>query len=231
LSELERARTIKIRMRTDAEESNDESAGRAQRPETREIIVAHDPSAGPVTAVRNVVLQASLSELRAHGCYERYAQLVAPELLEQLNTNIAPAWIPVDVALAHYAACDSLGLSADELDALGQGVGDRVQETVLVSSAKKERAEGVDLWKFEAQLHRMWPRVFQGGSVQVVKLGPRLKLIEERGFRLTQYQYFRQAHLAAIRASHSALGASIALLKVDSYNAARDEVVVRVAWH
>lgn len=217
-------------MRRDPDRPSDEGAGRSQHPESREIVVAHDPNAGPVTAVRNVVLQASLAELRAHGCYERYSKLVAPEVLEQLNTNIAPTWVPVELALAHYAACDELGLSAEDFAALGQGVGDRVQDTVLVSSAKKVPVEGVDLWKVEAQLHRMWPRVFQGGSVQVVKLGPKLKLLEQRGFRLTQFQYYRQAHLAAIRASHIALGAHITTLKVDSYNAARDEVVVRVAW-
>jgi hypothetical protein len=57
-----------------------------------------------------------------------------------------------------------------------------------------------------------------------------MKLLEERGFQLTQYQYYRQGHLAAIRASHAALGAHITLLKVDSYNETRDELVVRVAW-
>jgi hypothetical protein len=220
-----------IDMRKDPEGPIDESAARAQRPETREIVVAHDPGAGPVTAVRNVVLQASLAELRAHGHYERYAQLVAPEVLDELNTNIAPAWVALELALAHYAACDELQLSAEDFEKLGQSVGDRLQSTVLVSSAKKERAEGVDAWKFEAQLHRMWPRIFQGGSIQVVKVGPKAKLLEERAFRLTKYHYYRQAHLAALGASHTAIGVDLATLKVESYDATRDELVVRVAWH
>jgi hypothetical protein len=122
-------------------------------------------------------------------------------------------------------------LSAEDFAMLGQGSGDRIQETVLVSSAKTARADAVDVWSFEAQLHRMWSRVFQGGSVQIVKIGPKAKLIEERGFRITKYQYYRQAHLGALRASHKAIGADITVVRVESYNATRDELVVRVAWH
>jgi hypothetical protein len=199
--------------------------------ETREIVTPHDPNAGPVTAIRNVVIQSSLAELKAHGHYERYTPLIAPDALEQLTANVGPGWVALQLALLHYEACDKLGLSPEQFSELGAGVGDRVQDTVLVSSAKKERPDNTDPWQFEGQLHRMWPRVFQGGSVQVVKLNAKCKLLEERGFVLTRYHYYRQAHLAALRAAHTALGTSVSLLKVDSYDALRDELVVRIAWH
>lgn len=198
--------------------------------EAREIIVPHDPAAGPVTAVRNVLIQASLAELKAKGHYERYARLIAPDMIEQLLASLGPSWIPVEVALAHYEACENLSLTSGEFAAMGDRVGDRVQDTVLVSSAKKVRDVNFDLWTAVPSLHRMWPRIFQGGSIQTVKVGPKEKLVEQRGFLMNRYHYYRQAHVAALRATYSALGARIAFAKIVSHTAAGDETVVHVGW-
>jgi hypothetical protein len=82
--------------------------------------------------------------------------------------------------------------------------------------------------RFSAQ--RMWPRLFQGGSVQVVKVGPQALLYEERGFKLNCFHYYRQGHVAAVRAAHEAIGAKIVDLRVLSYNEAIDELVLRIEW-
>lgn len=199
--------------------------------ETREILVPYDLSAGPLTAVRNVILQASLAQLRSNGHYERYSTLIAPFVLEQLLAmSLAPGWIPIELALAHYEACDNLMLTREQSTLQGQAVGESVHEMALVSPAKKTRDPSFDPWSVEGPLQRMWPRLFQGGSVQTVKVGPKAKLMEERGFRLNQYHYYRQAHLAAVTATHRSLGISELQTKVESYSPARDELVIRVSW-
>jgi hypothetical protein len=198
--------------------------------ETREIIIPHDPAAGPLTAVRNVLVQASLSQLKVLGHYERYTKLIEPHLLEQLLSSLAPGWIPLDLVLAHYEACEKLALGRDDFDAMGEAVGDRVQDTMLISPAKKERDVDFDLWQGIHALQRVWPRVFKGGSVQIVKVGPKAMLVEELGFVLNRYQYYRHAHLAALRTTYGALGTRITLTRVVTYNAATDEMVVHVAW-
>jgi hypothetical protein len=198
--------------------------------ETREIVIPHDPAAGPLTAVRNVLVQASLSQLKIHGHYERYTRLIEPHLLEQLLSSLAPGWIPVELVLAHYEACENLGLGREDFEAMGEGVGDRVQDTMLISPAKKAREADFDLWQGVHALQRVWPRVFKGGSVQVVKVGPRAMLVEELGFVLNRYQYYRQAHLAALRTTYGALGTRVTLVRVVSYHAGTDEMVVHVAW-
>ena len=195
-----------------------------------EIVIPHESSAGRVTGVRNVLLQASLAELKAHGHYERYAMEIEPGALELLLSSLAPGWISVQLAMAHYEACEKLNLSREEFEAMGERVGDRVQETVLVSSAKKEHAEPYDLWLALPSLHRMWPRLFQGGSVQITKIGTKEKLLEERGFVLTRYHYHRQGHLAALRSTYGALGVHLTTTKIVSYDAGHDEMVIRVAW-
>jgi hypothetical protein len=215
---------VEVKVSTSAQD------GRRASAETREIVIPHDPAAGRLTAVRNVLIQASLGQLKAHGHYERYTKLIEPNLLEQLLSRLAPGWIPLDLALAHYGACESLELGREDFEAMGEGVGERVQETMLVSPANKAREADFDLWQGLAALQRVWPRVFKGGSVQIVKVGPKEMLLEEVGFALNQYHYYRQSHLSALRTTYSALGTRITHTKVVSYNAVTDEMVVRVAW-
>src|SRR5687768_1242405 len=127
----------------------------------REVVIPHLADAGPLTAVRNVLIQSSLAELKAHGLYERYAAAMQPDALEQLTTAaLSPGWIPVELAHRHYGACDALALSAAQFDALGRAVGDRVQSAVLIALAKKVREANYDLWLAVGPLQRVWPRVF-----------------------------------------------------------------------
>jgi hypothetical protein len=118
---------------------------------------------------------------------------------------------------------------ARRVHGLGERVGERIQGTLLVA-AKNKRAEDIDLWNAEGPLHRVWARTYQGGSLQVVKLGPKLKLVETRGIVLNRYHYYRKASLAVLRAAHAALGAEISAVEMERYDEANDEFVVRFAW-
>lgn len=198
--------------------------------DTREIIIPHDRAAGPLRAVRNVLLQSSLAELRALGHYERYATLIDRKTLAQLvEASLAPGWIAVELAHAHYDACDRLELTDEQLSAIGDRVGERVQAALLVSLAKKVREPGFDLWSEIGPLSRMWARVFDGGSVQTSKLGPCDELVEERGFSLFRYDYYRAGHLAVLKASHRALGID-ARAQIVAYDPQNDDLVARVTW-
>jgi hypothetical protein len=197
----------------------------------REIFIPHDPAAGPVTALKNLIIQSSLTQLKANGHYERYVSLIAPEVLEELLARMGPGWIPVELAMAHYQACEDLNLNGDETAAVGTSVGDRLQSATLVSRAKKVREDDFDVWGSYTQMYRMWARLYQGGSVQVVKLGPNAQLIEQRGFPMNRFRYFRQAQLAAFVAAYEALGVELSLIKVERYSPARDDVVFRVVWY
>jgi hypothetical protein len=198
--------------------------------DTREIVIPHQPGSGPLTAVRNVLIQASLGQLKTQGHYDRYVRLIEPRQLEDLLSRLGPGWIPVELALSHYEACEKLELTAEDFEAMGAAVGDRVQETLLVSPAKKAQKADFDLWQAIPALQRVWPRVFQGGSAQIVRLGPKDMAVEERGFVLNRFHYYRQAHVAALRSTYSAVGTRITLVKVASYDPAKDEMIVRVAW-
>lgn len=196
----------------------------------REIVFPHDPSAGPVTHVKNLLLQFSLTNLKAHGHYERYSRLIAPEVLQDLIERLDPGWLPVKYAVTHFEACDGLNLSAEQIDALAQMVGDRIQNTALVSSAKRTRDEAFDVWSAVGSLHRMWSRLYRGGSVQIVKLGPCDQLIARRGYPMNRFRYYRLAQLGVFAAAYAALGTTLTRREVAEVNLVDDEVVFHVGW-
>jgi hypothetical protein len=210
--------------------SDDASTKATDNDQSRIVLIPHDPGAGPVTAIKNVLIQSSLAELKNHGHYERYSELMAADMLETLQLSLAPGWIPIELALAHYDACDRLELSPAQFAAIGNDVGDRVQDAVLISLAKKTRPANIDVDAVLGPLQRMWPRLFQGGSVQTVRVAPRVRLIEERGFRLNRYHYYRQGHLAALASTYRALGIHVADVRIERYDAINDEMIVRVSW-
>jgi hypothetical protein len=199
-------------------------------PQEQEIIVPYDKTVVSLTAVRNVLLQSSLAELKALGHYHRYASLIAPSALDRLLSSLGPGWIPVELALAHYQACDDLLLSDAELEEMGRRVGVRIQETVLISLAKNVKPTNFDLWLATGVLHRMWARVFQGGTTQISKRGPKSMLVESQGYLLHRFRYYRSAHVAVLRAIYEVLGARLSAVKVVRYSPQRDELVVQVTW-
>ena len=195
-----------------------------------QILIPHDKEFMPLTAVRNTVIQASLVELREAGYYERYVQHIDPASLQELTSNLAPSWVPIDLADAHYQACDAMTLTGEELHRIGQAVGVRVRQTSIVVADKRTSSAPVDVWTIVDQLHRVWKRVYQGGSVQIVKLGPRDELIEIRGNSLYRHSYFRFASLAAVTAAHEAVGARIVFNRILRYDAQTHEIVYHLSW-
>ncbi len=194
------------------------------------IVFAHTADSRPVTAVKNVLIQTSLGQIQNAGFYERYSKLIEPQVLEQLLSSVGPGWVPIELADSHYAACDRLNLSIAELKMLGSGVGDRLQKATLVSAAKKDRQTSVDVWAELGSLHRMWDRQYQGGSVQVMQVGPQEMLIELRGFVITRHTYFRNAMVPAMRATFLALGVRLDSSKISKYVAERDEATYQLHW-
>lgn len=196
--------------------------------EAREILVPHSAEIRPVTAVKFLLMQSSIGQLQQVGFFARYAEIIDPKVLERIRSGLASEWAPVALAEAHYQACDSMGLSDEELRSLGQRVGDRLQETSLVWAAKGRPT--VDVFEASKALIRMWPRHYQGGSVQAVKLGPNNLLYELCSFRLNRFRHYRVGQLAVFRAAYEALGVHLQSARIASYSAAKDEVHVSVVW-
>ncbi len=143
------------------------------------------------THFRSTWLTASQAALRERGHGDRYAALLAPEHKEKILSIVAGLWLPMDVARAHYTACDKLDLPTNELVDIGMGAARRANATVLSIAFRLARNAGVNPWTILAQIQRIWDRTSKGGGVAVWKLGPKEARVEVVGYPLAYLRYNR----------------------------------------
>lgn len=198
--------------------------------ETREILVPHEPTRGALKAVRRVLVQSSLAKLRELGFYEPYRALVDPETLETITTQIGPGWLLLELAMAHYRACDALRLSDAQIDELGGLSGDKLAHTLLVARGNKTTDVEVSPWLAVGAFSRMGRRIHDGGSTQYVRLGPKQLLIESVGNPLFAIDYYRAAHLAFLRRAFGSLGVNVTESKLTAFRPQGAIVEVRLTW-
>jgi hypothetical protein len=145
------------------------------------------------TEFRSTWLVSSLRSMRERGALDRYLSYLPLKFHEPVLSAVAGVWLPMDVALAHYEACDRLGYTYSELLAIGRDAGDRARTTVLSTAVRLTRQAGVTPWTVLAQLQRLWERMFKGGGVAAWKLGPKEARIELVGCPIARVPYFRVA--------------------------------------
>jgi hypothetical protein len=123
--------------------------------------------------VRSTLIASSVRSVREHGFYDAYLDKLDPAWRATILDAVAGVWLPIDAGIAHYRACDALGLSAGEQMEIGREVGDRIQKTFLASMVRAARGIGVTPWNAFQFGTRLYERQFEGGGVCVVKLGPK----------------------------------------------------------
>jgi len=171
-----------------------------------EFIVAMPKGVTPVTTVRSTLLHSSRSALTKRGLLERYQLQIEPKYKAAVMETLAPEWLPLEVGLAHYRACDALGLSQAELEEIGAEVGAHLQGTFIGTLLRGARSVGLTPWVPLAQFQRLKERLMQGGGVAVCKVGPKDATIDLRQIELFKHDYFRIAYCGVI-ASAIKLGA------------------------
>ena len=147
----------------------------------------------PTTEFKSTWLTASLETLRARGHFDRYLTLLPAENHEPILRSIAGVWLPFEVCLAHYRACDALSLTVAEQIAMGRGVLDRLQRTIFSLAFRVAREAGVTPWTmlkvFPAEFERQW----RGGACGIFRLGPKDARMEIIGFPVAAVPYARIA--------------------------------------
>lgn len=195
-----------------------------------QVLVRHAETITQATALRSTVVQSSLSSLRARGHYDAWCALVDPKHRDALIESIGPSWVPMEAALAHYAACEALRLTLSEQLAIGEAVGDRIQGSFLATLMKSVRAAGFNPLSLFAHADRVHARLFQGGSVQLTQTGPKDIELEIVGLPLCRYPYFRIGFAGAIHAGFMVVGAPRSYVKQQSYTAGQNAFVLHAAW-
>lgn len=195
-----------------------------------EILVPHVPNITAVTHLRSTLLQSSLHALRERGHFDAWSAAIGPDHRATILEAVGPAWLPLEVGISHYQACDDLALPQQELQAIGQAVGSRVRATFLNTVTKTMNQTGVSLWTFVPQFGRLWGRLFMGGSAMIAKAGPKDVQLDLRGLSLTRFAYFRHAFGGLVRAALLVLGARTAYINVVRFQQATHEFVLQAAW-
>jgi len=179
----------------------------AARPKEKEgELVARYPAGeatAPLRRVRSTLICSGIVELRERGLFDTYAATLEGEAREVLVNSIAGIWLPVDIAMKHYAAVDSLGLTEADAFQIGSAAGRRIQESALQTLVRLAAGAGTTPWTVFQVYESLWKRIMDGGGFAVSRVGPKDALIEYRGMPPCQFSYFREAFRGA---NHSGIG-------------------------
>ena len=195
-----------------------------------QALLSHAEVITHATHVRSTLLQTSLRMVKLHGNYERWLAHVDPLHRDTIVESVAPSWLPIEVGLAHYQACDQLALSDTELDRIGQSVGAQLQSTLLSVAANVVRSAGATPEVVASCFGRLWPRLCQGGSLQLSKQGPKDLTIDLRAAVLSRSRYFRCTFVGNVRAGLNLLKLRALYIKMLPYDQKNDHFTVNVSY-
>jgi hypothetical protein len=199
--------------------------------QTREIIIPHDPRRGPLLAVRRMLIHSSIAQLQELGAYERYGAEIGPTALASIQDMIGPGWLPAELALKHYEACDKLGFTDKQIQTLGERAGENLGNALLVAGVQvPEPRTEESIWMMVRAFSRMGRRIQEGASAQYVKLGRSELLIEHTANPLFSSSYYRVGHLGFLRKTFEKLGLPLSELKGSPYRKHEAEFDVRLRW-
>jgi hypothetical protein len=165
------------------------------------ILDYHSPDGPSVKQVRSTLISSSVQTLREYALFERYLAALPKRFHDDILLTIAPTWLPVDVAMAHYGACDALGLTDQDLERIGESVSGRIMGTFLGTIVRSSRNVGATPLIPLRQYDRLWSRLMSGGSCLVKQTGPKDADVQSHGVPMFEYRYFRVAYHGVVRGS------------------------------
>jgi hypothetical protein len=193
-----------------------------------ELLADHESSHGPnVVQVRGSLIASSLETIRQLDLFDRYIVHLPAEYHDRILYVIAASWVPLDVAMAHYGACDAMQLEESDLHEIGGFVSKRIMGTflgTLMRTATSMISPGTALRHYP----RLWDRLLMGGSCSVSMMGPKDARIESRGVAMFRYRYFRIAYTGLIRGAATVFRSTV---NARIRNATDNSLTIDVSWN
>jgi hypothetical protein len=147
----------------------------------------------PPTQVRSTLVASSMRAIRDRGLFDAYVEALDPRWRNTILESVAGVWLPMDVGLAHYRACDVLSFSVLEQIAIGREVGDRIQGTFMGTMIRTAKGVGANPWMAFPFTPKLYERLFDGGGCRVSKIGPKDAYMELAANPMVSIPYFRNA--------------------------------------
>ena len=147
----------------------------------------------PVTHVRSSPIVTAQGLLRAAGKLDAYTAGLAPDSRADVFAVVPGAWVPVETALAHHRAIDSLRLAPSEQIALATSSGEKMTSALTGTILRMSHKIGVTPWTLLPHSQRIWDRICRGGDISVERVGPKEAVVRMVGLPLFSTSYFRVA--------------------------------------
>jgi len=147
----------------------------------------------PATEIRSTLIMSSQQTLRDAGVFEEYEAHLDPAHRHAILETSAPKWLEIEVGLAHYRACDALGLGANRVAEMAQGMSMRRRGTFLGVAVGLASGIGVTPWTVLGQADRVWRRAWVGGGIAGHKIADKEARIEVAGWPCAKIPYCRHA--------------------------------------
>lgn len=136
---------------------------------------------------------ASQATLRDAGLFERYVTHLPADYREEIVQLGAPAWLPLELGLAHYQACQELGLREAQVVEMAQRVSMHREGSFLGVALNLARGSGISPLTVFKQGPRLWSRAFMGGAIGGTQLGPKELRLDVVGWPCARIPYCRYA--------------------------------------
>ena len=162
-------------------------------PTAEEVVLALPTPVVPVRHARSTIILGSLATVRESGRFSEYEARLSASHRDVLLNLVAGAWVPLDLAFAHYQACDELGFTRDQAVANGRATFDKTSGTLLGTVIRMAKEAGVSPWTIFPQYQRFWSRAYDGNGVAVYNLGPKEVRVDIVQSRLVESRYYRDA--------------------------------------
>jgi hypothetical protein len=146
-----------------------------------------------IRSVRSTLLLSSFASIRDAGHEEAYRSSLRKDLAAAVIDSVAGMWLPVEVGIAHYAACDALRLAPEREVEIGRGVGNKIRGTLLGTVVRMAKGAGLTPSAVIPQFPRFWSRAFEGGGMGATIAGPKEILLSVQKVPFAEYHYFRNA--------------------------------------
>jgi hypothetical protein len=167
-----------------------------------EVVLSYrTPGPKPVTEARSTLIISAIQTIRAQGLYERYVDLLSPELREEIMSLVAGLWIPCALALEHYRTMDRLELPKSTIEAIGAEVAERGYKTVLSRVPALSKRAGATPWSFLVLAHNSLDLNWRGGDIMVTKEGPKEAIVIWGGQPCASVPYFVASWGSLLRAT------------------------------
>jgi hypothetical protein len=200
-------------------------------PRDSEVLIELPQPLEPVSALRSTLITSSLASLRSRGLFARYDKLQRSPHREVILSSVAGGWLDIDVASAHYQACDALGLTRDEQIDIGKDVSKRIHETFLRTILSAARGVGLTPWVLLRRSDSVQTRLNRGGGVRLTRISARVARIEVVKHPLLDLSYFRHGLLGMYVAAVELMASNVSgQLLHGSAERPSERTVLRIEW-